>query len=93
MTTRQEKKAAEQTFHELFKTQPETPESLLVKVMLGQKTIVVDGRQRDITREMKDAAALLLPYRLPRLNSIDATTTTVEMSHDEWIKSLDSEQQ
>lgn len=89
MSKQDDRNAAEQTFHALFLHEPETPESLLVKVMNGQTTITKRGKQMRITKEMQKAAELLLPYRLPRLNSIDAVNRNVEMTTEEWIKSLD----
>jgi hypothetical protein len=85
------RKANEQTFAGLFKDGAETPESIVSKVMWGQTTIMHLGKRRRITKEMQNAAMALLPYRLPRLNAIDATTRTVEMTQDEWVKSLAEE--
>lgn len=88
---REERKQNEQTFAGLFKDGVETPESLMVKVMHGQQTIQHKGKRRRITKEMKTAAALLLPYRLPRLNAIDAVQRHVEMTHEEWLKEIEAE--
>lgn len=86
-----ERKANEQTFAGLFKDGAETPESIVAKVMWGQTTITHHGKQRRITKEMQNAAMALLPYRLPRLNAVDAVTRNVEMTQDEWVKSLAEE--
>lgn len=88
----EERKANEQTFAGLFKDGAETPESIVAKVMWGQTTIMHLGKQRRITKEMQNAAMALLPYRLPRLNAIDAVQRTVEMTQDEWVKSLAEEE-
>lgn len=86
-----QRKANEQTFAGLFKDGAETPESIVAKVMWGQTTITHCGKRRRITKEMQNAAMALLPYRLPRLNAVDAVTRTVEMTQDEWVKSLAEE--
>jgi hypothetical protein len=84
-----ERKEAEKTFHTLFKDGAETPESIMVKVMHGQTTIMHNGKRKRITKEMQNAASMLLPYRLPRLNAIDAVQRNVDMTHEEWLESLD----
>lgn len=91
MTKTTDRKAAEQTFHSLFADGVETPESIMVRVMHGQTTIMHKGKQRRITKEMQNAASMLLPYRLPRLNSIDAVQRNVEMTHEDWINQMDGD--
>lgn len=86
-----ERKEAEKTFHTLFKDGAETPESIMVKVMHGQTTIMHNGKRKRITKEMQNAASMLLPYRLPRLNAIDAVQRTIEMTHEEWLEMIDEE--
>lgn len=87
----EERKANEQTFTGLFRDGAETPESIIAKVMWGQQTIMHAGKRKRITKEMQRAAEALLPYRLPRLNAIDAQVKNVEMTHEEWLESLDKE--
>ena len=82
--SRKEKEENEQTFAAMFRDGEETPESVMVKVMRGQKSIMRRGKQQRITKEMVRAAEVLLPYRLPRLNSIDAQVKNVDMTHEEW---------
>lgn len=84
-----DRKEAEKTFHSLFSDGSETPESMMVRIMHGQTTIMHNGKQRRITKEMQNAASLLLPYRLPRLNSIDAVQRNIEMTHEDWIREID----
>lgn len=86
-----DRKANELTFNSLFSDGSETPESIMVRVMHGQTTIMHKGKRRRITKDMQQAASMLLPYRLPRLNSIDATTRNVDMTHEEWIASMADE--
>lgn len=86
-----DRKANELTFHSLFNDGSETPESIMVKVMNGQETIMHLGKRRRISKTMINAAMALLPYRLPRLNAIDATTRTVEMTHEDWIAEMDGD--
>lgn len=61
-----------------------TPEQYVLEVMRGRRKLNKANRHR------YDAAVALLPYRLPRLNSIDATTRNVALSHDEWIKQMEN---
>lgn len=82
------KKDNERTFAGLFNDGEETPEGLIVKVMRGQANITRKGKEQRITKEMVNAAMALLPYRLPRLNSIDAQVRNVEMSHEDWLESM-----
>ena len=83
------KKENEQTFAGIFSDGKETPESIMAKVMWGQDTIMHLGKQQRITQKMVNAAMALLPYRLPRLNSVDATVKHVEVTHEEWLASMD----
>ena len=85
----EQRKANEQTFAGLFRDGAETPESIVTKVMWGQTTIMHLGKRRKISKTMQDAAMALLPYRLPRLNSIDANVKNVDMTHEEWINEMD----
>ena len=87
--SRKEKEENEQTFAAMFRDGEETPESVMVKVMRGQKSIMHRGKQQRITKEMVRAAEVLLPYRLPRLNSIDAQVKNVDMTHEEWLKIIE----
>ena len=91
MASKDERKQAEQTFSESLSV-GETPESILIKVMRGQDRIQSNGKRVRITKDMIAAAQTLLPYRLPRLNSIDAQVTNVQMTHEEWLKQLDEEE-
>ncbi len=88
-TSRKEKEENEQTFAAMFRDGEETPESVMVKVMRGQKSIMRRGKQQRITKEMVRAAEVLLPYRLPRLNSIDAQVKNVDMTHEEWLRIIE----
>ena len=90
-TSRKEKEENEQTFAAMFRDGEETPESVMVKVMRGQKSIMRRGKQQRITKEMVRAAEVLLPYRLPRLNSIDAQVKNVDMTHEEWLEQMDGD--
>ena len=89
--SRKEKEENEQTFAAMFRDGEETPESVMVKVMRGQKSIMRRGKQQRITKEMVRAAEVLLPYRLPRLNSIDAQVKNVDMTHEEWLEQMDGD--
>jgi hypothetical protein len=85
------KQRNEMAFNELITDGGETPEGLILKVMRGKYG---DGKGKGMTkaqRQRYEAALALLPYRLPRLNSIDAVNRNVAMTHEEWIKSLDGE--
>lgn len=85
----EDRRTNEQTFSGLFRDGAETPESIVTKMMWGQETIIHRGKQRRITKQMRDAAMALLPYRLPRLNSVDAQVKHVEMTHEDWINEMD----
>ncbi|HKY45622.1 MAG TPA: hypothetical protein VJM50_21210 [Pyrinomonadaceae bacterium] len=88
----EERAENERTFSGLFKNGEETPESIMAKVMWGQDTIMHRGKQQRITKSMVTAAQALLPYRLPRLNSIDAVQVNVDVTQDEWAKMLADEE-
>lgn len=88
-TTTKRKQEAERGFHETIDADGISPEGLLLAVVKGEESITVKGRPRKITAKMIKAAESLVPFRLPRLNSIDAVTRNVEMSHEEWIRSMD----
>jgi hypothetical protein len=79
------KQQAQADFNTLVTDGGDTPEAFVLKVMRtrGTKAMSKGMRQRF------EAACVLLPYRLPRLNSIDATNRNVGMTHEEWIKSLE----
>lgn len=79
------KKENEQTFAGLFSEGQETPESIIAKVMWGQDRITHHGKTRRITKQMVAAAQALLPYRLPRLNAIDAQVRHVEMTQEQFL--------
>lgn len=88
---REERRQNEVTFSGLFKDGAETPESIVAKVMWGQTTIMHLGKRRRITKEMQNAAMALLPYRLPRLNSVDAQVQHVEMTHEDWLRVIEGD--
>jgi len=81
------KKEAASTFAGMFDGTPEkpTPEELVVRVMHGDGDNTVTDRQLE-------AAKLLLPYRLPKLATVEAHVATTEMSHEDWIASLDEDE-
>lgn len=92
MATKKEiadRRANEQTFSGLFRDGAETPESIVSKIMWGQTTIMHLGKRRKISKTMQAAAMALLPYRLPRLNSVDAQVQQVDMTHEEWLEQMD----
>lgn len=64
-----------------------TPEAFILQVAQGKRNIT--GKRQ---REQYEAAKLLLPYRLPRLNSIDAINKNVDMTQDDFIKKLSEEE-
>lgn len=86
------KQEAEKAFHEAITDGEIAPESLILAVMRGQATYLNSaGEKVEITDRMYQAAKDLIPYRLPRLNSIDATTKNVGMTHEEWIREMEGE--
>lgn len=58
-----------------------SPEVFVLQVAQGKRAIKT---KKD--KEMYEAAKLLLPYRLPRLNNIDAVNKNVDMTHEDFIK-------
>lgn len=64
-----------------------TPEAFILEVAQGKREIKTKKH-----REMYEAAKLLLPYRMPKLNNIDAVNKNVDMSHEEFIKTLTEEE-
>lgn len=64
-----------------------TPEALILEVAQGTRKIKTKQHQQQYA-----AALALLPYRLPRLNNIDAVNRNVDMSHEDFIKSLSEEE-
>lgn len=94
------KKQAETGFHSVLADGGPTPESIMIAVMRGEDTIrkptIRDGKDVGgapyvITQKMIDAAEKLLPYRLPKLNAVDQVNRNVEMTHEDWINSIDNE--
>lgn len=65
-----------------------TPEAFIAEVMQGKRRLQ-GARQK----EQYDAAKTLLPYRLPRLNAIDAVNRNVDMSHEDFIKGLEEDEE
>lgn len=57
------------------------PEVFVLQIAQGKRSI---RTKKD--REAYEAAKLLLPYRLPRLNNIDAINKNVDLSHEDFIK-------
>ena len=80
------KKEAATTFAGMFegKDKP-TPEQLVVDVMHG-------AGDNKITDRQLEAAKTLLPYRLPKLQNVEAHVATTEMSHEDWINSLEEDE-
>lgn len=68
-----------------------TPEELLLLVMRGYRRINDKNAKRRvlITPQMIDAAKALMPYRLPKLNAIDAHVKNVTMTHEEWVNVIE----
>ena len=80
-----DQKQTETSFHGLFGKGDDkitAPEVYLASV-------ISDPTQYD-EKKFK-AAALLLPYRVPQLNRVDAVNRNVEMTHEDWIKSLEDD--
>jgi len=88
MATTKEKRANERNFHAKFEDGV-APEDVVIQVMVGTGTIEHRGKSVKISNKMFNAAMALLPYRLPKLNSIDAEVRQIEMTHEEWVRSLD----
>jgi len=90
------KKQAESGFHNVLADGGPTPEGIMIAVMRGEDTIAngkATGRPYTITPKMIEAAEKLLPYRLPKLNAVDQVQRNVEMTHEQWIASLDNEEE
>lgn len=81
-----DQKTTETSFHGLF---GKVDDDKIVAPEVYIATIIADPNQYD-EKKFK-AAALLLPYRVPQLNRVDAVNRNVEMSHEEWIKSLEDD--
>lgn len=79
------KKANQRKFEEMMEDGI-TPEALIAEVMQGKRKLA-GARQK----EQYEAAKVLLPYRMPKLNNVDAINRNVDMSHEDFIKSLDDE--
>lgn len=80
-----DQKQTETSFHGLFgqgEDKITAPETYIA-------TIISDPTQYD-EKKFK-AAALLLPYRVPQLNRVDAVNRNVEMTHEEWIRQLEDD--
>lgn len=79
------KKEAAGNFASMFDGEDKpTPEELVVRVMHGEGDNKITDRQLE-------AAKLLLPYRLPKLQNVEAHVATEEMSHEEWVARIDDE--
>lgn len=85
------KKEAEQGFHAILADGDLTPEDVMIAVMRGQKTITRKGKTTKLSDKMYNAARDLISFRLPRLNAIDAVQKNVDMTHEDWLKSLDDD--
>ena len=58
-----------------------SPEVFVLEVAQGKREIKTEKH-----RQMYEAAKLLLPYRMPKLNNIDATNKNIDLSHEDFIK-------
>lgn len=87
-------KIAQETFNALCQ-EGETPEAIVLKVMRGCRALPYGPNETAsnevVTDRQYEAAKALLPFRLPRLNSVDATTKNVTLSHEQWLEALDGE--
>lgn len=63
-----------------------SPETFILEVAQGKRSLKTKKAQ-----QMYEAAKILLPYRLPRLNNIDAVNKNVDLSHEDFIKQLEEE--
>lgn len=79
------RKAAQKKFEELL-TEGLSPEAFILEVAQGKRELKSKKHQQQYA-----AAMALLPYRLARLNNIDAVNKNVDMSHEDFIKSLGEE--
>lgn len=75
------KKAAQDNFNSLC-GDGKSPEEIILAVMRGDTKI---------TERQQAAANALLRFRLPALQSVEAHVARTEMSHEEWIESLEDE--
>lgn len=57
------------------------PETFILEVAQGKRSLKTKKAQI-----MFEAAKVLLPYRLPRLNNIDAVNKNVDLSHEDFIR-------
>ena len=79
------KKEAAASFASMFDGEDKpSPEEVVVRVMHGVGN-------NEITDRQLEAAKVLLPYRLPKLQTVEAHVATEDMSHEEWINSLEGE--
>lgn len=62
-----------------------SPEQVLVDVMHGTT------KGKGYTASQIEAAKLLIAYRLPKLAAVEAHVATTEMTHEEWIASMEGE--
>ena len=74
----------------------DTPEAVVLRVMRGAPSLPLpdDTEERAaaiVTDRQYEAAKALLPYRLPRLNAIDATTKNVDLTHEQWLADMERE--
>ena len=83
------KAEASATFQQLC--EDVSPEAIVHAIMRGENTIRINGQSVEITDRMLAAAKDFLPFRLPRLNSIDAVNRNVDMTHEDWLRSLEDE--
>lgn len=91
MATSLRKRAAAAEFNSLCENGL-TPEAIALAVMRGEDIVnPATGRKVKVTDRMYQAARDLLNFRLPRLNSIDAVTRNVGMTHEDWVRELDGE--
>jgi hypothetical protein len=83
---------AQSTFQALCR-QRFSPEQIMMARLNNTKlTDPKTGAQVPVSKKMYDAAKDLIAFRLPRLNSIDAVMRNVDMTHDEWIETLEKEE-
>lgn len=86
MSYNTKKKANHRKFEEMMEDGI-TPEALIAEVMQGKRKLS-GARQK----EQFEAAKVLLPYRMPKLNNIDAINRNIDMSHEDFIKALEAEE-
>lgn len=78
------KKAAQANFAALCDA-GKSPEEIVLIVMTGGK----DAEK--VTDRQYQAAKDLLRYRLPALQSVEATVARTELTHEQWIDQMDKE--